>query len=252
MRVIERLAVSRDVSLMIVEIGQKVLAVSATKEGLRLLCELSPRDVEALNADRPAPPSNGTDDNSTFFKRFLHNMRIQLRLLPKDTPPARPAMQEDTPPPPSQFAMALLRAQAEDDKSTLIELLDKKPKQETRTDAEPIFPDIETKESSGFGGARDYNAAIESLKQMGKIETPVVPVAPTAAAAAYKTMPAPVPKPETRQRREQPAEAEFIREEKPIARAESFTREEKQPSRDDRVDELFDRISKRNSRYTKK
>lgn len=228
LRVIERMNVSRDVSLMIVEIGQKVLAVSATKEGLRLLCELSPRDVAALNEERAVPSSDGSDENSTFLKRFWHNMRIQLRLLPKDTPLARPAAQEETPPP-SQFAMALLRAQAEDDKGTLLELLDKRPKQETRTDAEPVFPVAEAKESSGLGSARDYNAAIESLKQMGKIETPVVPVAPTTAAAAYKTAPAPATAPVPKS------------EPKP-----------EQSSREDRVDELFDRISKRSSRYTKK
>lgn len=269
LRVIERLAVSRDVSLMIVEIGSKVMAVSATKEGLRLLCELSPRDVADLRKE--SAPRDEDDHNSTFLKRFWHNLRIQLGFLPKDTPPARPAEQEDAPPPPSPFAMALLRAQAEDDKGALMEILNKRqqsPSLETRTDAEPVFSTANTERNSGLGGARDYNAAIESLKQMGKFEAPVVPVAPTTAAAAYKTVT--VPRHEPRQNavpevfvEERPPEREEKivippRDEKHIARGEGqlygegiSSREEKPPSRDDKVDELFDRISKRNSRYKK-
>ncbi|MCL2080903.1 MAG: flagellar biosynthetic protein FliO [Oscillospiraceae bacterium] len=158
-RVIERMAVTRDAGLWLIEIGRRVLAVSVAKDGMRLLCELSAREIADLREERPPEPAPSFDGNSSFWKRFSHNMKIQMKLLPKDTPPARP-YEPNPVPEPSPFALALLRAQSENDKDGLINLLNTLPDPNSE-------PDDRDDGRSGSGGVQDYNAAIEKLKQMG-------------------------------------------------------------------------------------
>jgi flagellar protein FliO/FliZ len=190
MRVIERLIISRDNALLIVQVGQRILAVSSAKDGVRLLCELSPRDIPDLSESK-APES--LDEGSSLGKRFIHNMRVHMRLLPKGTPFARPPVKDggsgvspNASPSPSPFAMALLRAQSEHDHDGLMSLLNNSP--------DPVSDSDDTGGDSGSGVVRDYNAAIENLKQMGDFSS----------------------------------------------------------SREDKVDELFDKISRRSDRYNKK
>jgi hypothetical protein len=198
--------------LLIVAVGQRLLAVSSAKDGVRLLCELSPQDIPDLAETRPP---DSPDDNSTFGKRFVHNMRVNMKLTdaPHIRPPTGDAASDSSSPGP--FALALLKAQADGDRDGLLSLLNKTP--------DPTSVPADRTEASGHGAVQDYNAAIESLKMMSHVgdapsRTPqVVPISSNAAAAAYSN-PAP--------------SREVVIEEK--------------------VDELFDKISKRSTRYTKK
>jgi len=299
MRVIERLMISRDAAVLLVQVGQRILAISSAKDGVRLLCELSPRDLPDISEERrPGPP----DENSTFWQRFSHNMRINLRLLPKDTPYARPPGGDDAhiaPPPapsPSPFAMALLRAQSESDRDGLMSLLDTAP--------DPISVLADADGNSGSSSIQDYNAAIENLKQMGQIgsapdvshtqTTPlrgagavpgnaegfgvsgglpstrglgdaqpgvpqVVPITTTAAASAYKNGHAPAPLTKGKIIPAIAGDDTYIvpgMDTQPPRGTSSagggVGNNERDSLINDKVDELFDKISKRSDRYTKK
>ena len=280
MRVIERLAVGQGTFLMLVRVGERVLALSATKDGLKFLCELSPSDIGDAEAPVRENVRESDPGSLTFGRRFAHNMRIQLGLLPKDTPPARPAAVAERPPEiadgytaPSveplaeerlgAFALELQKAQnsennRRENEDLLLSLL-------SQNDSNPI-PVPKAAPDSGRGAFTDYNTVIESMKQLGRVEKnePITPVSPRAAAASYKASasvprpePAPVsppaPKPEPAPVPPPAPKPEPASDPAPSARLRTEREQaaQKLQSNDDKVDELFDRISQRSSRYKK-
>ena len=237
MRVLERIYISRDAGIMLVQIGRRYIAVSSSKDGLRFLCELSPADLNGADnetapadtAPRVTSPSDNYPDNSSLGKRFIHNMKINAGLLPKDTPPARPPVKNTPQSGPSSFALELLRAQADGDKDGLLELLGGEARNAERPESSVAEPQTKTP---------DYQAAIDSLKQMSNTETPAVTAA-SAAAALYKNTVSNLPG--NTQRASAPAAPAKAVSPAPV----------REPNNDD-LDELFDRIEKRNNRYSKK
>lgn len=311
MRVVERLAVGQGTCLMLVRVGGRVLALSATKDGLKYLCEVDPSDIgeTAVIGGVTGSPREASADTgggktarksapvkSTFASRFAHNMRIQLGLLPKGTPPARPpAMrieEDETPPGPrvrrdaireagyaveldenpeiieaappepaagaSSFALELKKAREADNagarkenEDLLLDLLE-----ETDPAPKPV-----TVQDSGQG--RDYDTAIERMMELGRIGNTVTPVTPRAAAASsYKAASAPIPS-------AAPAAPAVSVSPNPVmpmvpsgdgvppaAAASVRLKEEREKAAqkleaESKVDELFDRISQRSSRYKK-
>ncbi len=131
MAVLDRMAVSRDCTLLIVRILDEIYAVGVTKDGVEQICRVDPEVFEAYpppprgffrsraevrsdttaaqtepvaapraetvtpSAEQspPAEPSRGKD---TFLRRFVHNLGVNSGVLPKDTPPRRPPAKPQT------------------------------------------------------------------------------------------------------------------------------------------------------------
>ncbi len=114
LRIVERVGLTPESSLLLVKIGSRLYAMSATKQEIKILCEVT--DIE------PEVPE--VLENATFGKRLAHNLLLQAGFKPKGTVAARPNMPlEPAPqhvatakqtieaPPAMSFAQALQMAQ---------------------------------------------------------------------------------------------------------------------------------------------
>lgn len=69
-KVLDRMMVSRDVTILILQIGTRLLAVGVGKSGATLLCELSPSDFPELLKKTEEP-----EGKTGFLNRFARNMK---------------------------------------------------------------------------------------------------------------------------------------------------------------------------------
>jgi flagellar biogenesis protein FliO len=75
MKIIDRMMVSRDTSILLVQIGTRLLAVGSGKGMLSLICELSPSDFLGF-AEKTAVGSSS--ESGGFWKRFARNMKANV------------------------------------------------------------------------------------------------------------------------------------------------------------------------------
>lgn len=88
MKIVARMVLSRDTTLMIVKLGVRLLALSVGRDGARLICELNA-------ADLPEEPEEASFNEASFWTRFWHNLKVNLRILPKGTPYMTPGKPEE-------------------------------------------------------------------------------------------------------------------------------------------------------------
>ncbi len=95
-RILDRISVINDCTLMLVEVAGKVLLIGVSKEKTSFLCELdseliggSPDFTSQTGTPSPAA-SSGEEKDTTFSERFFHNLKLAAGLAPKGSQPLRP------------------------------------------------------------------------------------------------------------------------------------------------------------------
>ena len=94
MEVLDRLAVSRESCILILRVAGRVFAVSSGRDSSSLICELDASELMFKNEARPGKVFQGggsSQARSGFWKRFLHNMKLNMGLLPKGAKPMTPS-----------------------------------------------------------------------------------------------------------------------------------------------------------------
>ncbi|MDR1736016.1 MAG: flagellar biosynthetic protein FliO [Oscillospiraceae bacterium] len=267
-RVIERFPLNRDSSIVLVSIGTRLLAVCVGRDGGSLLCELEPGETERHSDTAQTEPgtyrSQGTqnaqnaqgadadgrltprDRVNGAGKRFWHNMRINLGLLPKGTPPMTPR--------PSRPAASKADVKPQNNQADAMfaEVLNAARQKAENTGESPP---VQT------GG--NYAAALENMRRLAQTEN-------RAAAPAVRADPKPV----------YPANAGHVKDsDEETARellrmlqsrksgntgsAQSGSADNAQPVKTNagqagqteqtgQIDEMLDKIAKRQSRYSSK
>ncbi|MDR0381816.1 MAG: flagellar biosynthetic protein FliO [Oscillospiraceae bacterium] len=198
LRVLDRMAVSRENMILIVRVAGRILTVGVTKEGMSTLCELTREEWETNRAepsdsartfDEDMPEESETLEEPEgilgFLRRFAHNLGVCAGVLPKGTPPARPPMSRPAPRAAAEAAEAgafdacLRRAETEwaaapeprakpraafrtEPRTEIRAETYAEPRVEPRVEVEPPAPEFRV----------DYNAAIERMKQCGRMERP--------------------------------------------------------------------------------
>jgi flagellar biogenesis protein FliO len=205
-KVIERVSITRDTALVVLRVGARCLVVCAGKDGGNLLCELSPDEIEASAAreerEEPRPPG--------FFKRFWHNLRLNLGLLPKGTRPLTPRA---APPPaePESFAALMRNLRQQQDAAP-------PPPEPPAPEPPPKPPAPAPARPSARERPlieKDYRSALDDMRRNARLTTSIPAVSPA-----------------------------------PEAAGELFTRGEAGEFTDDKIDALLDAIAKRRARYT--
>lgn len=102
MKVLDRLVISRDSYILLLQIAGRIFAVSVGKDSSSLICEIPHGELgfdEQERQDKTTEtPAVKAAENPGFWKRFSHNMRLNMGLLPKGTQPmAPPSKSEPTP-----------------------------------------------------------------------------------------------------------------------------------------------------------
>lgn len=115
MKVLDRLVLTRDSSILILQVSGRVFVVAAGKDSSDVLCELDPSDFPPENSPRRAGAPDGEEPSTQpgFWKRFFHNLRLNMGLLPKGTQPMTPggASRPPSDPQPDTFQDILRRVQ---------------------------------------------------------------------------------------------------------------------------------------------
>ncbi|MDR0671591.1 MAG: flagellar biosynthetic protein FliO, partial [Oscillospiraceae bacterium] len=233
LRVLDRMAVSRESMILVVRVAGRILTVGVTKDGMSTLCELTQEEWEASPAPAPASPVGAdpcvrpdpgvpASPVRGFWGRFAHNLGVYAGVLPKGTSPARPpsappsascyreaaAENKNLGPglqgqPPSEnvgFDTWLHRAAAEAVRAAPVTA---RPAVSAPTAgpaglAEPTEPtETEPAEEDMLPAPHraDYNAAIERMKQFGRMERPAqrTPLGGWIPPAPFGTAPPPAP-----------------------------------------------------------
>lgn len=239
MRVLDRFPISRDCHILLLGVGARVVAVCVGREGGSLLCELDPAELD-LKADGPAAPSarGPAPERSTFGERFWHNLRLNMRLLPKGTQPM-------VPPPKTRPART-----GNEDTEAFAAILDAVQRQQGQSAAAGDAAQAPQSLRTGGNAAADYRAAVENMRRLAQTDR---------AAPAARPAPSSAPAPSGRagdldgdtarellrilQERQEPSSAPKRHETPQPAHT-------KDASRDGAIDEILDSIAKRQSRYT--
>lgn len=151
LKVLERMPVTRESSVVLLQVGSRVLAVCLGRDGGNVLCEMplseyappapAPSDTSAP-APAPAPAAPG------FLARFWHNLRLNIGLLPKGTKPLLPGAPRTQAAPPEPSAPGEHATPAE--KASFAAMLEKLNAAESGDAQQP---------------APDYRAALDSIKR---------------------------------------------------------------------------------------
>ena len=268
LQVVDRMAVGRDSTILLVRVADKVLVTGVGKEGFNTLCEMSAAELETEEPERPAVPSVKTSDG--FWGRFWHNLKVSAGLLPKGTPLRRPERDEPTDgETPSAFGDVLRRSQeelADDADSTQSAAPQAAPKKPTASKPtgipqkpvapQPVAPQPVAPQAVAASQATaapqatvapDYNSAIERMKAFGRMEIEAqTRTEPTAmdnlaflqAARAYAAQ-------QQQQKSEQPVLPKAERPDGVVP-----ARPEPVPARPGAMESLSDRIQKRTRRLS--
>jgi flagellar biogenesis protein FliO len=123
--ILERCMLTKDTGLWLVSVGTRVLVLGVGKDSVSFLSELDPAQIAEMGLEkkRPNPPSHEAPSKSTgFWRRFLHNLKINMGLLPKGTAPMTPKSQPVDVPEPAipdeAFAALLSQAQKRQERPT--------------------------------------------------------------------------------------------------------------------------------------
>ena len=278
MKALDRLVLSKDSSVMILQIGLRLFAVSVGRDGVRLISELKSSDFEQ------SAPEQAQAARAGFFRRFIHNMKINMRLAPKDAKPMGPGA--SIPAAHDSFADVLAqvaRRESENPSPDVsvegesgrphVEETAAKPDYQSRIDQMKRWgePDSLDRRASGAG-------AVSAAPKIPKYSRPAAPASPapiTAPVPVTEPVPAePAPKavkpepvaeavPETIEAQEvemiEPAAEPIISDSQPYTppeesqtvNAQLSTVNAHQPQTGEKIDMLLDMISKRQGRYSK-
>lgn len=170
MEVLDRLVISRDSCILLLRVADRVFAVSAGKDSSSLICELSASELGLNDGVPPGGASAGSERpkaGAGFWKRFSHNMKLNMGLLPKGTKPMTPGGGE---PDPRETAGAF--------KDVLEKI--QQAQAETRS---PSHPPETGREESGQSYVQageqtdqvqdrvtDYDAIIENMRNLGLVD----------------------------------------------------------------------------------
>lgn len=161
MQVLERLALSPTVSLLVVRVGDRVFLLSCGKESADFLSELQPGDVAA---DGRASVQNGS--TTSFWTRFWHNLLYNMGFrAEKDLPPPKqsPVPAEETASISTGILEEALRKIAE------AQTAEPTPTPLSNLDEGSGQSRISTVPETPRRNAIDYNAALASMRQNAQI-----------------------------------------------------------------------------------
>ena len=214
--VLDRFPISKDCQILVIRIGERVLAVCVGREGGSLLCELDPADLKAAgHSESPVRAAEGrAPERSGFWGRFWHNIRLNAGLMPKGTKPMGPppkAGDADT----QAFADILAALQQQGESA------------------------VSGRPDAGAGEA-DYRAAVENMRQLAQTDR-------TAPAARTLSPPSQADGDTAREllrvleeRRKETAKPAHTNPGRAVP---------PEPSRSEAIDGILDSIAKRQSRY---
>ena len=251
LRVLDRFPVSRDCQILVLGVGARVLVVCVGREGGGLLCELDPVELNLKAAGPSAPPASGGElERSTFWERFWHNLRLNMRLLPKGAKPMYPTPKARSGDEDTEAFAAILEAVRRQQKA-------EETAQAARDPVPPPPPSPPRNPEGGSGGgnpspirshpAADYRAAVENMRRLAQTD----PVWRGGSAPAAR------PLPPSAGETDGDAARELLRvlSERP-GRHETakpaYTKPVPRSARDDAIDDILDSIAKRRSRYGKR
>ncbi len=260
MEVLDRLVISRDSCILLVKIAGRVFAVAVGRDSSGLLCELSESELGASGGGRPGGASPGSGSpraGAGFWKRFSHNMRLNMGLLPKGTGPMTPEVDE---PSANETAGAfkdvlerIQQAQAEQQNPS-------HPPESGRKASGLYYVGTPEQDAQAYGKVADYNAAIESMRNLGLVDKEAAPRRATASVSAQARREPPVAAPPITAQTK-PAEEELKSK---AAVAAAYAQAAKAPDaprekadagggqETDKYDMMFDLISRRQAKYSAK
>jgi flagellar biogenesis protein FliO len=229
--ILDRIAVSRENSILIVRLAERVLAVGVAKDGFHTLCEFSREEWERDTSEAPreentngGKPKRNPRRILEFWRLFFQNFKTAGALMAQKTPVAETTIPESFHQVPISFgdqlqqAQALqasqtvtsraqvLQAQASQTETSQAQVLQAQASQAQAPQAETSAQDrpravrhmpeivpvtVVSAETSVTPRRIDYNAAIETMKQYGRMEK--VKAAPLAVTAAYAATAATLP-----------------------------------------------------------
>lgn len=244
-RVLDRFPISRDCSILLLAVGSRVLAVCVGKDGGSLLCELDPVEIEGFSVGGAATKQESEGQDASFGKRFVHNMKYNMGVLPKGTPPMRPSAPQSA-------------GKNDADFSAILQAIEKSgAAQET----------VQRSADPAEMRAADYRAAVDNMRRLAQTEAPAARSKPKPDPSAGT---APSPAGRTQSSDEETAR-ELLRmlqdrkasheKPKPADTKPSTPRTESsvgpragdapviRPDREDQIDEILDKIAQRQSRY---
>lgn len=243
LRILDRYPINRDCQILVVNIGERVLAVCVGRDGGNLLCELDPATLNLTATSTNTVSSGDEPERSTFRGRFWHNFRMNMGLMPKGTKPM-------TPPPKTQPSGGA-------DSEAFAAILDALQRREAdnlagKADDESSAP----LHKSADHAAADYRAAVDNMRRLAQTDK-AAPAARTAPPSASPAGPVPAAV-----RRAGSTDEDTARELLRVLqeqRAEGARHETAKPAhtknappttQDGALDEILDSIAKRQSRYS--
>ncbi|MDR1158647.1 MAG: flagellar biosynthetic protein FliO [Oscillospiraceae bacterium] len=195
LRVLDRMAVSRENMILVIQVAGRILTVGVTKDGMSALCELTREEWEASRAPASASvrsaecgvlsgetsrapasasgafPASEAPGVRGFWRRFAHNLGVYAGVLPKGTPAARPP--SASPSETGGFDAWLRRAASAQAAET--PPADASAARADSAEAPPIVhmtPTVSATPAAAEAHRVDYNVAIERMKQFGRMERP--------------------------------------------------------------------------------
>ncbi len=249
MKVLDRLAMSKESSFILLEVGSRIFAVAVSKDGASVLGELDRDELGAPQAAAPqaAAPQTAAEQGrqAGFGKRMAHNLKLNMGLLPKGTPPLGPTPPGKAPEAavvslaPEQPAPAQVGPSGETFRDALAQA-------RQRQQFNPISSAPKSQGTSGqtyvqpsappTGEAARYDEIINNMRSLGQLD----------GAAQHKGFTRPEPAPA-------PVRAAAAPDEAPTGppRAASMERPPAvEASADEKMDQMFDLIAKRKARFS--
>lgn len=174
-KILDRIAVTRDAMLMLVEVAGRIVLIGVSKDKTEFLCEFDSEEITdspdftAVSAPTPSSALNSdSDEGGGFVQRFLHNFKIAAGFAPKNAQPLRP----DTQPPRDRTLKRVVRVRPGAGRVNQAQSFD--------------FNKILQNSISAPGAPREpeqpapklpanYMEAIERVKQYANIDEPIKP-----------------------------------------------------------------------------